>query len=299
MQEARDSAGGHRVAVERVDELSAQQFARHYVAESRPIIISRDRALRATARVWSLDYLISKHPRHNVSIEHYQTNEHRVGRWQYVDMEFDKYVGLIRSSSAARHSHYLAMKPLAETFPQTAGEVALPGILEGQRLIKVTTFAGVDTFSAAHYHNTPMEAVLAQMHGRKQLSLYSARQFHLLKPYPWYSYRSNWSQITQCEPDGTSLAVQATEYTCTLERGEMLFIPQGWFHTVRGYGESISVTHFFKGAWRHAHPRIAVRDFAQAMERTLLVRPLARLPLSPRHAHMLNRLGIALGVARE
>lgn len=262
--------------IERLSDLSRERFLDDYVVAGKPVVVTHEPTLLRLA-AWDLDYLVDRHPGQIVSVEHCPTDDDLKGGWRRVAMDLASYVALLRSEPGQRSRYYLAERPLGETFPRVAGELEVPAIVRGCRIRKTVIFAGIDTFTTAHYHTAPAEALLTQISGKKKLSLYSARQFYRLKPYPWYSSRYNFSRIPVCAHRRTSLPVDATEFTCTLGPGEMLFIPQGWFHVTRGIGESISCTHFFSGSLRTARPMIAVRDLAAKIQKDFLLWPLARL----------------------
>jgi hypothetical protein len=282
------------IEIERVPSLTPESFVRNYIARGRPVIVSEEPALRSVSQRWSLDYLVSKHTSHRVAVEHYPSGD-RSKFWTYTDMELEAYVRLIREDPSQRARYYLAEKPLAEVLPHTHAEVAIPGVLRGMSIKDISLFAGIDTFTNGHYHVTPVEAVLTQLCGAKVLKLYEPRQLAALHPYPWYSMRWNWSRISMCDADAV-LPSRATPHVCTLHAGDLLFIPQGWFHLARGLGESISITYFFKGSWAHANARIALRDLAAYAERRVLIDPLMRLSGSAQGIGKLLRLGAFLGI---
>lgn len=279
--------------IERIERLSPESFARNYRRRGRPVIITNEPGVRAAASRWNLDYLVGMHPHHQVSIEHYETGDTRF--WSYKDMELAQYVELIRSQPGARSQYYLAEKPLAEALPNIVSDLITPEIVSRTKIEQAAVFLGIDTFTRAHYHSTPMEAVLTQLCGKKRLTLLAPGKLGLLRPYPWYAMRSNWARLSMSTQDGSPATIAATLYECMLEPGEMLFIPQGWFHEARGLGESVSVTYFFRGSWRDAHPRVAARDFGSL----LLARALAPLLRRPYTARVVYRLAVALGLVPQ
>lgn len=262
------------VDIGRVSDLSAASFETSYVARGLPVILMNDRAVQRLADHWTLDYLSALHPDHEVLVERIRPEAQL--QWDRVRMRLAHYVERIRSAAGGSPEYYLAETSLAKTFPRVVSEVETPAVLAGRYVKRTVVFAGLNTFTGAHYHGAPYEALLTQIQGTKQVSLYSSRQFDLLKPHPWYSTRSNWSQLPAPAPACTHVATAATEYRCTLQAGEMLFIPQGWFHTVRGRLENISITYFFRGAWRHADPRIALRDAASQLHSALVRAPVGQ-----------------------
>lgn len=208
-------------------------------------------------------------------------------------MDFARYLAHQRGGALERKQYYLGDQPLAEIFPALAREVRMPAWLEGQPIAALIVFTGIDTFTQAHYHRRWREALLMHIVGRKRVRLCSPQQFRSMYPKPLYSFFYNSSQLPFDGADYEVLGrryprlAAALIYECTLEAGDALFIPQGWFHAVEGLGESLSATYFLEGNWRHGYLPLIVREHLwQAYMKHLAV-PLLRLgsklPLTQRY----------------
>ena len=282
--------------IARVSQLGAESFTRDYRRRGRPVIVTQEPTLATVASNWSLDYLLSKHPGHRVAVEHYPTGDRSLFGSR-IDMELAEYVDLIRRDPDSRSRYYLADVDVAAVFPQAAPEIAVPPMISDMKMSDITTFVGIDTFTNAHYHSTPMEGVLTQLCGTKQMILWPPQEYQRLNPYPFYSPYCNWSQFVMCDRAFSPSSIAATRYEFVLEPGQMLFIPQGWIHVARGMGESVSVSYFFRGSWLHAHPAIAARDLASHVQKKmlswLLSPPLGR---NRRYARAVLRIAGAMGM---
>lgn len=269
----------------RIQNLDSRQFKQDYLAQNRPVIITGYDTLREASKKWSFDYLVSKHPGHKVPVDYYHDSrysppENRNPPLEQLHMDYKEYVSRIQHSPEDRKKLYLAEQPLSEFPSEITQEAAPPAFLEGKKTYPVI-FMGIDTYSHAHYHPVRNEAILMQMMGRKKLILISAKDYQCWYPNPQFSWNMNWSSIPMdVDPSKTfndSAGYQAwiqrenkhgkylkassvKTLECVLEAGEILFIPQGWFHLVYGIGENISVTHFFKSSWLYAYWPLAIRD---------------------------------------
>jgi hypothetical protein len=264
-------------SIARVEALSPDQFQEQFASKGWPVIVTGHHQ-EARAR-WSLDYLVLKHPQHEVQVDLYPDGD-RNKEWSQQAMPLAEYVAKIRNPEN-RRIYYLAEQRLNVVLPNVAGEVSAPPFVREHERRHPFGFIGIDTFSSAHYHPAPVEAALMQMVGRKRIALCPARGFRSLHPNAWWQRRYNWAQVRfnqesgQVRPSARGpspawvldeelerypSARKAPLIECVVEAGEVLFIPQGWFHLAYGLGESISVTYFFKGKWRNAHLPIAVRD---------------------------------------
>jgi len=273
--------------IERVETLSWDGLHDRYLARNRPVIVTGHRAIREAATRWSLDYLVEQHPDHEVSVEFYPDGD-RNQPWSYRGMTLGEYVSLIRTTRE-RPRYYLAQKPLGEVLPNLARDVPPPAFLDHVNETEPVVFLGVDTYTSAHYHHAPREAALMQIVGRKKVVLCPAERYRYFYPCAWFSERPNWSTVPFTSPMGDMKDSEpgwmpedaasrfpklgkAHVSECVLAPGELIFIPQGWFHIVYGLGESISVTYFWHGSWRNGHWRVALRDGLSIIQKQYLRR---------------------------
>jgi Cupin-like domain len=247
--------------VETVDSVTADEFRNRYLRRGKAVVVRNPNFLK-TNQYWNLEYLSRKHQDHLVEVEHYPDGVSFNGK-TFVQMSLARYVQIARDP-AQRARYYLAERALVEILPNVANELRLPEFLDQDIFSNIIAFAGIDTFSNLHYHPAPVEAVLMQVGGRKEVTLFAAKDYRLLYPHPWYSDLFNWSKIHLASTADLSTAFprmrQAPAIKVVLEEGHCLFIPQGWFHSARGLGESISATAFFNGKWRHGYAPMALRD---------------------------------------
>jgi hypothetical protein len=264
--------------IERAPTLDGGVFKDHHVAGRVPVIVTGHSAIRDAATRWSLDHLVERHPDHKVSVEFYEDGN-RNRPWVYRSMTLGEYVSLIRQPGE-RARYYLAEKPLKDVLPNLAQDVPPPDFLrEVAEKTRPVVFLGIDTYTGAHYHFAPNEAVLMQIVGRKKVVLCPAEQYRSFYPRPWFLKRSNWSRAPM-NPGGAQGAWMpedtggrfprlrtAPALECVLALGELLVVPRGWFHIAYGLGESLSVTHFWDGSWRNAYWKIALRDALTAAQK--------------------------------
>jgi hypothetical protein len=97
-------------------------------------------------------------------------------------------------------------------------------------------------------HRDPLTGFLLQVMGRKRLDLYSADQADLLYPMKSYNnYQPCWFKPEA--PDYTVFprAKDARCISVTLEPGELLVQPAGWFHQVYALDSpNMSVSYFWR-----------------------------------------------------
>ncbi|CUH80086.1 cupin-like domain-containing protein [Tropicibacter naphthalenivorans] len=97
-------------------------------------------------------------------------------------------------------------------------------------------------------HRDPRCGFLLQVIGRKRLDLYSADQEDLLYPYKAYNnYQPCWYRPQAPDPEVFPKAQQAKCLSVTLNPGEMIVQPAGWFHQVHALDSpNMSVSYFWR-----------------------------------------------------
>jgi hypothetical protein len=97
-------------------------------------------------------------------------------------------------------------------------------------------------------HRDPLSGFLMQVIGRKRLDLYSADQAELLYPMKSYNlYQPCWFKPEAPDYARYPLAQKAQGLSITLNPGEILLQPAGWFHQVHALDSpNMSVSYFWR-----------------------------------------------------
>lgn len=97
-------------------------------------------------------------------------------------------------------------------------------------------------------HRDPLTGFLLQVIGRKRLDLYSADQEDLIYPMKSYNnYQPCWFKPEAPDYDIYPKAREAKCLSDTLNPGELLIQPAGWFHQVYALDSpNMSVSYFWR-----------------------------------------------------
>ncbi|KAI9493606.1 hypothetical protein BDB00DRAFT_883084 [Zychaea mexicana] len=150
---------------------------------------------------------------------------------------------------------YLAQHDLFYQIPKLADDISVPDYCYCEpELNENYKEAPVDVIQNAWFgpqgtvsplHHDPYHNVLAQVVGSKYIRLYAPSETHCL--YPYEGIMSNTSQVDVEHPDFDSfpLLKEAQFVDCTLQAGELLYMPPKWWHYVRSLETSFSVSFWF------------------------------------------------------
>lgn len=106
-------------------------------------------------------------------------------------------------------------------------------------------FGPKGTVSPLHYD--PKHNILSQIFGTKQIILFSPQDSDFLYPYEG-KLLSNTAQINPLNPDLEKFPNfnKATMFKCLLCPGDMLFLPEKWWHHVTALDKSFSVSFWWQ-----------------------------------------------------
>ncbi|MFC0686987.1 cupin-like domain-containing protein [Novosphingobium clariflavum] len=229
-------------ALMRCRDLPGQAFLDHFYAPARPVVIEGAIAGWPALARWTPDYLVRKVGSAQV--------EYQGGREGAEDFElakdrhkrrmaFDAFMAMIADgpgndayitayNSATNASAFAPL--MADVAPVSAYLTAEPGML---------WVGPAGTFTPLHFDLT--NNLLIQITGRKHVRMVPPSQTRLL-----YNHRHVFSAVRDLDDPARlaayPLAQQVASYDVTLEPGDMLYIPIGWWHQVRSLEFSVMMT---------------------------------------------------------
>jgi len=240
----------------RCEQITADQFRDHFYAPGRPCVIAGALTDWPALGRWSPDYLREKVG--DAPVE-FQGGRSRAGDFELAKdrhkqmLPFSAYLDLIETNPGndAYVTAYNNTANRAAFAPLMDDIRPLPSLLgPGEGMLWV---GPAGTFTPLHFDLT--NNLLIQITGRKRLLLVPLSQTRYLA-----HRRHVFSDVHDLE-DAACMkrhpeAQRVEPYVVTLEPGEMLFIPVGWWHQVRSLEFSVMMT-----CTNFLWPNDAYRDF--------------------------------------
>lgn len=217
---------------------------------------------------WNLDYLCQQLGDHQFPIRRYGTERYQIDKrlWRNMGsavetniMPFKQYAALLQDGTAKKQDLYLGKcglrhTPLAhsEHFKLVETKLGLEAPISGYNL-----WVGLGGHTTC-LHCDPFDGILIQLHGTKRILLFPPEQLPNLYPFSVLTHlqsglnrRASYSQVYPERPDFVSFpqfrAALQQKREVTLNPGDVLFIPVGWWHEVISTGEGVvcSVNRFW------------------------------------------------------
>ncbi len=241
--------------IPRVRRPSAQQLLDDYYAANRPCVIEGVMDEWPALTAWTPDRLRARFGDEEVQIEAYvdpaaatSGNTDRCC-WQ---MRFADFIDLVETGDGV-NGHYMTANNAATNADALAGlfdDIRWPDFLQpdGHPLGNGWLWYGPrGSFTPLHHDLT--NNLMAQFRGRKLVKLVAPfESAHL------YNHEHRYSRV---DLDAVDLArfpemADVTIFEVVIGPGEMLFVPAGWWHTVRALDVSITIT-FPNFVWETDH----------------------------------------------
>ncbi|NES98967.1 MAG: cupin-like domain-containing protein [Sphaerospermopsis sp. SIO1G2] len=150
-----------------------------------------------------------------------------------TEMKFNDFTNWIMNGDRSEISYYLYQTPIDQSFPELLPDIQTPEYIKPGDPVLANLWMGTGgNISPLHWDSA--QNLLSQIQGRKRILLFEPKQTEFLYPFPANSKIPHMSQVKVDRPDFNKFPKsQNARYTeCTIEAGEMLFIPPFWWHQV-------------------------------------------------------------------
>ena len=269
-----DTQAGSLPTVDTIDaaDYSAANLAAHFSANYR----SRNRPLRVrhaasdwpAIKLWTLEYLAETCKDAPTAVMMFGSGMPRMlylpttealARIRRGEKIYISQSSIIEEPHASRPGSTVDLPMLA----QDCGELSLLADKRGKSL---QAFIGIDTYASMHFHpgkpriRECIESIKVQLVGKKKAILFSPNTN--LKPALLSAFNfskisfEDWLSNSKGVLAQLTLARNFAAYECSLEPGDLLFIPAYWWHSFYGEGLSMSATYFWFDAEPEACPAL-------------------------------------------
>lgn len=199
-------------------------------------------------RDWSFDHLNSKIGPRPVMVAHAENGYYDFTNreaYKMLEISLSEALGLITAKETGRY-YYLMQLPVALVLPELLEELDLPPGLTHRDVISALNLwiGGEGCVTPLHYDLSPN--FLVQVRGTKKLRLFSPEHSPYLYPKsePGLGFLSQ-IDLRNVDQARFPLLEKAKVFECVLEAGDVLYIPQGWWHEVETVEASISLNYWF------------------------------------------------------
>lgn len=233
------------IPVDRIENLSPEEFRRQYFNRSKPVVISGAAKNWPCCRKWSLDFFSLAHGGKDTLIVE---AEGLTTREQRSDHHFQTVRELIAHIKEGG-DRYLRFSPLLHDQPELAGDLDLDWLarLRGGRTFGNTYYMFMGGKGQTTYlHNDQPCNLYVQVCGEKKWTLYYPKDSACLYPQVTNAaYVKSPVNIDSPDYERYPLFKSAQAYTVHLKAGDVLYVPPHVWHQVENLTDSIAVGYRF------------------------------------------------------
>ncbi|MFG6105536.1 cupin-like domain-containing protein [Leptothoe sp. EHU-05/26/07-4] len=236
---------------------SYELIHKQYLQQGRPLLM---KGLLENSDGWNLEFLRKHLGTQLFPVRQYGRERYQQEKRQWKDMgsgvsvsslTFETYADLILNGDARKYDLYLARCSLKGTSLEKVS--VLSPVEQLLKLSNPVTPENLWCGPAGHtscLHYDPMDGTLAQLAGTKQVTLFPPSQLYNLYPFSVWNHLMHGAKrravYSKVYPDNPDLKVfpkfkmaMPHRIDITLQPGEMLFIPAGWWHEITSVGHGM------------------------------------------------------------
>ena len=249
--------------IPRVSSISKEDFVRHYLKSQKPVVIEKLTEDWPAYDRWNLEYIREKAGDKTVPLYDDRPVKHDEGFNQaHAEMKMTDYIDLLKREPT---NFRIFLFNILKEVPSLQKDIKFPNL--GMKLIKgmpMMFFGGTDSKVFMHFDIDFTNILHFHFHGKKRCIIYPPDQSKYLYKVP-HSLISR-EDIDFSDPDLEKWPAlkQAKGFVCDLKHGEMLYMPEGYWHYMHYLTPGFSIS-------LRSYPR-KIKNLGKALYNILIMR---------------------------
>lgn len=258
-------------SIPRVKTITKEDFIKHYFKPQKPVVIERFIEDWPAYTKWNLDYM--KFLGGDITIPLYDDRpvDHKDGfNEPHAKMKLGDYIDLLkREPTKYRIFLWNAIKEI----PQLQQDFSFPDFgLKLMKGIPMLFFGGQDSYTFMHYDIDLANIFHFHFEGKKQIILFDQKQNDFLYKVPHSLITREDIDFANPDFDKWPVLKKAHGYQTELNHGEVLYMPEGYWHYMRyitpGFSMSLrAIARNPKNFGQAIYNLMIMRHFDNAMRR--------------------------------
>lgn len=218
--------------VPRVKTITKQDFLTHYFKPQKPVVIERFIEDWPAFSKWSLDYMKQVAGDKTVPLYDDRPVKHDEGFNQaHAEMKMSDYIDLLKKEPTR---YRIFLWNILKEIPELQKDFTYPDF--GLRLMKglpMLFFGGTDSYTFMHYDIDLANIFHFHFEGQKQCILFHQDQSQYLYKIPHSLITREDIDFANPDYEKWPALKQAKGYVANLNHGEVLYMPEGYWHYMR------------------------------------------------------------------
>lgn len=218
--------------IERVKTISKEEFYKNYVLKQKPLVVEKLTEDWPAFEKWKLDYIKNIAGDKVVPLYDDRPVTHKDGfNEAHAEMKMADYIDLLQSKPT---NYRIFLYNLMKQVPSLKLDFKWPDI--GLNLVKqlpMLFFGGENSKVFIHYDIDYSNILHFHFHGKKQCILFAPDQTPYLYKVPHALISREDIDFDNPDFEKWPALKQAKGLVCNLEHGEMLYMPEGYWHYMK------------------------------------------------------------------
>ena len=231
--------------IERLQRPGVTQFRREYLNPRKPLVLEGTND-HWPARGWTIPRLAERLGELEVTPVELRAGHVHIDLERGLVRETMTFRAFVEQLERVHPPQYSLPLELVGPYGVLRQDLAVPPYCVGSIFTKINLWvAATGTVTDAHYdmlHN-----LLAQVQGRRRVTLFSPADTPNLYPYPMRTLHWHHSRVRleSADPAEFPRFRSARAWQVVLAPGDVLFIPRGWWHHIEALETSVAVNFFW------------------------------------------------------
>ncbi|MCB0468399.1 MAG: cupin-like domain-containing protein [Aequorivita sp.] len=218
--------------IDRVKTITKEDFLKHYFKPQKPVVIERFIEDWPAYTKWNLDYMANVAGDKMVPLYDNRPVSHKDGfNEPHAKMKMRDYVELLKTEPT---KYRIFLWNILKEVPQLQKDFDFPDF--GLKLMKglpMLFFGGRDSYTFMHYDIDLANIFHFHFEGKKKVILFDQKQNDYLYKIPHSLITREDINFANPDYDKWPALKKAKGYTAHLEHGNVLYMPEGYWHYMR------------------------------------------------------------------
>jgi len=227
-----------------VSNLNSKDFKKKYLNKKQPVVLKNHASGWEAVKNWNIDFFTKLESNKTVDLEVGNVIQNEA---IFLRQSFKDYISKLHEGelNKSKSKTYLSMFNVFEHFPDLKRDTDFS--IFSNYMKKSMTYAWIGPKNTiTGFHADSVNNMLAQIMGKKLVILSSTMSNKKMYPSKKFDLGAVLSEVDLNNYDEKKHPEfkKVEFYSATLEPGDVLYIPKGWWHYVRSLDTSISVNNF-------------------------------------------------------
>lgn len=218
--------------IDRVKTITKDDFLKHYFKPQKPVVIERFVEDWLAFSKWNLDYMAAIAGDKFVPLYDNRPVSHKDGfNEPHTKMKMSDYIELLKNEPT---KYRIFLWNILKEVPELQKDFNYPDF--GLRLMKglpMLFFGGRDSYTFMHYDIDLANIFHFHFHGKKQVILFDQKQNKYLYKIPYSLITHEAIDFHNPDFEKWPALKKANGYIANLEHGNVLYMPEGYWHYMR------------------------------------------------------------------